>query len=60
MSIFGILLAGGVFLFVVFLGILVYYIRSGQLDDVETPAERAIWDDAKPPPPTPAPREEKP
>ncbi len=49
MSIFGILLAGGVFLFVVFLGILVYYIRSGQLDDVETPAERAIWDDAHPP-----------
>lgn len=60
MSIFGILLAGGVFLFVVFLGILVYYIRSGQLDDVETPAERAIWDDPKPPPPTTAPTEEKP
>ena len=49
MSIFGILLAGGVFLFIVFLGILVYYIRSGQLDDVETPAERAVWDDPHPP-----------
>lgn len=59
MSIFGILLAGGVFLFVVFLGILVYYIRSGQLDDVETPAERAIWDDPKPPAnPTTGPGEE--
>lgn len=58
MSIFGILLAGGVFLFVVFLGILVYYIRSGQLDDLQTPAERAIWDDAKPPTPeTRAPEE---
>lgn len=60
MSIFGILLAGGVFLFVVFLGILVYYIRSGQLDDVQTPAERAIWDDPRPPPTMPPPPEEKP
>jgi len=51
MSIFGILLAGGVFLFVVFLGILVWVIRSGQLDDTNTPAERAIWDDPQAPEP---------
>lgn len=50
MSVFGILLAGGVLLFVVFLGILVWTIRSGQMDDLRTPAERAIWDD-KPAPP---------
>ncbi len=45
MSVFGILLAGGVMLFLVFLGILVWSIRSGQMDDLNTPAERAIWDD---------------
>ena len=49
MSIFGILLAGGVFLFVVFLGVLIWFIRSGQLDDMSMPAERAIWDDAPAP-----------
>ena len=45
MSVFAILVAGGVFLFMIFLAILVWSIRSGQLDDLETPAERAIWDD---------------
>lgn len=45
MSVFGILVGGGVALFVVFLAILVWTIRSGQLDDLETPAERALWDD---------------
>ena len=45
MSVFAILVAGGVFLFIIFLAILVWTIRSGQLDDLETPAERAIWDD---------------
>jgi cbb3-type cytochrome oxidase maturation protein len=45
MSVFGILLAGGVMLFVVFLAILVWAIRSGQMDDLRTPAERAVWDD---------------
>lgn len=45
MSVFGILLAGGVVLFLVFLAILVWAIRSGQMDDLNTPAERAIWDD---------------
>ena len=45
MSVFAILVGGGVVLFVVFLSILVWTIRSGQLDDLETPAERALWDD---------------
>lgn len=45
MSVFGILLAGGVLLFLVFLGVLVWAIRSGQMDDLKTPAERAVWDD---------------
>jgi cbb3-type cytochrome oxidase maturation protein len=45
MSVFAILVAGGVFLFVIFLSILVWTIQSGQLDDLQTPAERAIWDD---------------
>lgn len=47
MSIFAILLAGGVFLFLVFLSILVWSVRSGQMDDLNTPAERAIWDDTR-------------
>ena len=45
MSVFGILLAGGVLLFLVFLAVLVWAIRSGQMDDLNTPAERAVWDD---------------
>ncbi|HXP90092.1 MAG TPA: cbb3-type cytochrome oxidase assembly protein CcoS [Fibrobacteria bacterium] len=45
MSVFAILIAGGVFLFLIFLALLVWSIRSGQLDDLETPAERALWDD---------------
>ena len=56
MSVFGILLAGGVVLFVVFLAILVWSIRSGQMDDLSTPAERAVWDD-KPAPSKPEERE---
>ena len=45
MSVFAILVAGGVFLFIIFLTILIWSIRSGQFDDLETPAERALWDD---------------
>ena len=53
MSVFGIMLAGGVLLFLVFLAVLVWSIRSGQMDDLRTPAERAIWDDKQAPPETP-------
>jgi len=45
MSVFAIMIAGGVFLFLIFLVLLIWSIRSGQLDDLETPAERALWDD---------------
>jgi cbb3-type cytochrome oxidase maturation protein len=55
-SVFGILLAGGVTLFVVFLGILVWAIRTGQMDDLNTPAERAVWDDKQAAPDPPAPK----
>jgi cbb3-type cytochrome oxidase maturation protein len=46
MSVFAIMIAGGVFLFLIFLALLIWSIRSGQMDDLETPAERALWDDA--------------
>jgi len=60
MSVFGILLAGGVVLFGVFLTILVWSIRSGQMDDLNTPAERAIWDDKQASPEPMAPSDAKP
>ncbi len=35
----------GAFIFFGFLGMLIWCVRNGQLDDLSTPADRALWED---------------
>lgn len=47
MSVFSYILILGLFLFATLFTIFVWSIRSGQYDDLVTPAERALWEDPK-------------
>ena len=47
MSIFVFLLLLATFFFFILFGLFVWGIKSGQMDDLVTPAERMLWEDPK-------------
>ncbi|MBK9293261.1 MAG: cbb3-type cytochrome oxidase assembly protein CcoS [Oligoflexia bacterium] len=45
MSIFVYITGFGLFIFIIFLTLLVWSIRSGQMDELDLPAEKVLWED---------------
>lgn len=47
MSIFIFILLAGILIFFLFLGLLVWQVKTGQMDDLVTPSEKILWEDPK-------------
>lgn len=45
MTVFVVITIIGGFIFLFFLALLIWSVRSGQLDDLKMPAERILWED---------------